>query len=208
LVVDVLLVQRPADALRDAALQLALDIARMHGAADILHGGVADHPDDAEIDIDLDVADMGAEAAFGAHSVELHAGADRSALRRRLLGEVRERQRLELAGIRTDRMRGAVLPLHRFRIDLPDLRSPLAQGRDHLVGGLRHHHRGGEQHAATTGQVGETDGLGIADDDGDALVVDAEQLGADVGDAGARAADIGMPRRDDDVAVLGDVHLR
>ena len=119
-----------------------------------------------------------------------------------------ERQRLELAGIRADRMRGTVLPFHRLGIDLPDLRRALAQRLDDLLGRLRHHHRGGEQHAAAAGEVGEADGLGVADDDGDALVVDAEQLGADVGDAGARAADVGMARRDDDVAVLGDVDLR
>src|SRR6185312_13668525 len=58
------------------------------------------------------------------------------------------------------------------------------------------------------GEVRETDGLGVADDDGDAPVIDAEQFSADVGDARARAADVGMPRGDDDVAVLGDVDLR
>ena len=51
----------------------------MDGAADILHRGVADHAHDAEVDIDLDVADVGAEAALGAFGVELHAGADRPA---------------------------------------------------------------------------------------------------------------------------------
>ena len=49
---------------------------------------------------------------------------------------------------------------------------------------------------------------GVADDDGDAAVIDAEQFGADVGDARARTADVGMARGDDDVAVLGDVDLR
>src|SRR6185312_5338405 len=63
-------------------------------------------------------------------------------------------------------------------------------------------------HAAAAGEVGEADSLRIADDDGYAAVVDAEQLRADIGDAGPRAADIGMARGDDDVAVLGDVDLR
>ena len=39
---DVLLVQRPADALRRAALHLALDVARVHGLAGVLDRGVAD----------------------------------------------------------------------------------------------------------------------------------------------------------------------
>ena len=62
LVVDVLLVQRPADALRDAALDLALDVARVDRAADILHRGVAQDRDLAGLRVDLDVADMRAEA--------------------------------------------------------------------------------------------------------------------------------------------------
>ena len=140
--------------------------------------------------------------------VELHAGADRPAHRRRLFGELGQRQRLELAGIGADRMRRAVFPFHRFGIDLPDLCGALAQGRDDLLGRLRHHDRGGEQHAAAAGEVGEADGRGVADQHRDAAIVDAEQFGADIGDAGARAADIGMARGDDDVAVLGDVDLR
>src|SRR5450631_1141701 len=70
--VDVLFVERPANALRDAALHLALDIAGVDGAADILHGGVADYAHDAEFGIDFDVADMRAKTAFGALGVELH----------------------------------------------------------------------------------------------------------------------------------------
>src|SRR5665811_967424 len=49
--VDVFLVQRPADPLRDAALHLALDITRMDGAADVLHRGVADDAHDPELGI-------------------------------------------------------------------------------------------------------------------------------------------------------------
>src|ERR1700693_4801074 len=66
-------------------------------------------------------------------------------------------------------------------VDLPDFRGTLAQGGDDLVGRLRHHHRGGKQHAAAAGQVGEADGGGVADQNRHAAVVDAEQLGANVG---------------------------
>src|SRR5262249_60327365 len=65
-----------------------------------------------------------------------------------------------------------------------------------------------KQHAAAASQVGEADRLRVADDDRHAPVIDAEQFGTDIGDAGARAADIRMARGDDDVAVLGDVDLR
>src|SRR3954470_10523301 len=206
--IDVLLVQRPADALGYAALELALDIAGVDGAADVLHGGVADDTRDAEIDVDLDVADMRAETAVGARGVELHAGADGAAHRGRLLGEFFQRQRLELAGVRAHRVRRALLPLHRFGIDLPDFCRALAQRGDDLFGRLRHDNRRGEQHTAATGEVRETDRLGVADDDGDAAVIDPKKFGADVGDARAGAADVGMARGDDDVAVLGDVDLR
>src|SRR5262249_54525849 len=149
--VDVLLVQRPADALGDAALELPLDVAGMDGAADILHGGIPDHARDAELDIDLDVADMRTEAAFGALSVELNALTDWAAHRRRLVGKLGKRQRLERASIRACRMGSAVLPLPRFWIDLPNLRGALAQRVDDLLGRLSHHHGGREQHAAAAG---------------------------------------------------------
>src|SRR5260370_21818029 len=66
LVVDVLFAERPADALGDAALHLALDIVGMDRPADILERGIARDPDAAGIAVDLDVADMRAEAALGA----------------------------------------------------------------------------------------------------------------------------------------------
>ena len=179
----------------------------MHGAADVLHRGVADHAHDAEFDIDLDVADVRAEAALGAFGVELHAGADRPAHLRGFCGELGQGQRFELAGVGARRMRRAVFPFHRLGVDLPDLGGALAQGSDDLLGRLRHHHRGGKQHAAAAGQVREADGRGIADQDRHLPVVDAEQLGADVCNRRARAADIRMAGRDDDVAVLGDVDL-
>ena len=105
-------------------------------------------------------------------------------------------------------MRGTVFPFHRVRIDVPDFRCAFAQRGDDLLRRLRHHHRGSKQHAAAAGEIGEAERRGVADHDGDAPVVDAEQFGADVGDRRARAADIRMAGRDDDIAVLGDVDLR
>ena len=48
-VVDVLLVQRPADALHGAALELALDVGRMDRRADVLRRGVAADGDAAGV---------------------------------------------------------------------------------------------------------------------------------------------------------------
>ena len=58
LVVDVLLVERPADPLGDAALDLALYRAGMDGAADILRRGVAEHLHMSGLGIDFDIANM------------------------------------------------------------------------------------------------------------------------------------------------------
>ena len=51
---------------RDAALHLALDIVGVNGPPDVLDRRVAQDAHDAELEVDLDVADMRAEAALGA----------------------------------------------------------------------------------------------------------------------------------------------
>ncbi len=79
LVVDVFLVERPADPLRDAALDLALDIARVDRAADVLDRGVAQDLDLARLLVDLDVADTRRKAGAGALRIDRHFGADRPA---------------------------------------------------------------------------------------------------------------------------------
>ena len=60
--VDVLLHQRHADALRDAAVDLALDLRRVDGAADVVRGVDVEQPDGAELDVDLDLRDLRREA--------------------------------------------------------------------------------------------------------------------------------------------------
>ena len=85
--------------------------------------------------------------------------ADRAARGARLGSELRQRQRLELAGIGAGRTRRAVLPDHGLGIDLPDLGRALAQGLDHLLRRLCHHQAGGERDAAASGQRAEADEL-------------------------------------------------
>ena len=62
LAVDILLVERPADALRRTALELALDIGRVHRLAGVLDHGVAQDPGRAGFGVDLDIADMRRES--------------------------------------------------------------------------------------------------------------------------------------------------
>jgi len=113
LVVDVFLVERPADTLGNAALHLALHIGGVDRAADILERRVAHDPHDTEFDIHLDIADVRGEAALGAGGVELRAGADRAAALVGPRGELGQRQRLELAGIVAGRARLAKSPTRR-----------------------------------------------------------------------------------------------
>src|ERR1041385_3941286 len=61
LVVDIFLVERPADALCDTALHLPFDIGGMDRAPDILDRGIAQDFDRAGLAIDLDIANVGRE---------------------------------------------------------------------------------------------------------------------------------------------------
>ena len=64
-VVEALLQQRLTDALRDAAVGLAVDDQRVHGAADVVDGGVPDDRQRPELGLDLDLADMAAVGKAG-----------------------------------------------------------------------------------------------------------------------------------------------
>ena len=132
---------------------------------------------------------------------------DRAAGGARLGGDLRQRQRREIAGVGAGGTGLAVLPDDGLDIDLPDLGRALAQGLDHLLGRLRHHHGGGERDAAAAGQRGEADRAGVADQRLHLAVVDAEQFGGDVDHRGARAADVGVARHHHHGAVLVDVDL-
>ena len=57
--------QRLADSLGDAAVDLAVNNERVHGAADVVDGDVGDHLDRTGIGIDFDFADMGAVRVAG-----------------------------------------------------------------------------------------------------------------------------------------------
>ena len=55
-----MLAERLADALDDAAMDLAVDDHRIDRAADVIDGGIADQFDDAGLGVDFDLADMAA----------------------------------------------------------------------------------------------------------------------------------------------------
>src|SRR5262249_30118008 len=189
-VVDIFLVERPADALGDAALDLALDIGGMDRAADILDRGVTQDLDLPRLLVHLDVADMRRKARAGALRVDRHLGADRPTGAPRFERDLGQRQWLEAAGIGTRRPGLTVLPLDSVGGDVPDHRGAFFELVDALRGTLRCRHAGRKSDPAAPGQEREADRAGIADDRADALDRDAEPLGRHHRDRGARAADI------------------
>src|SRR5580704_10363240 len=205
LVVDVFFVERPADTLRHAALDLALDIGGVNGPADILDRRIAQDLDLARLLVDLDVADMRRKAGAGALRVDRQLGADRTAGPSRFECNLGQRQRLEAASVGAGGVGLAVLPFDRVGGDVPDHRGALFQLLDDLLGGLCRGHAGREGDAAAAGQEREADRAGVADDCTDLFDRDTENLGRHHPDRGARAADVRIARHDDGGAVFVDV---
>src|SRR5213596_1435808 len=90
--------RRPADALRRAALVLALDVARMERLPGILRHRVAEDLHAPGLRVDLDVDQMRAEAGPRALRIDPPDAADRAAGLARHLGHVGDGHRLRLAG--------------------------------------------------------------------------------------------------------------
>ena len=194
---------------------------RDHGGVDLFahdeRGGVLAVPEYASIvgrvqnlhlaglRIDLDVA-LGGEA--GRHRARVHRrrGDDRRAGLRPLGGNLVERQWLEVADVAARRPGAAVLPDHALRVDVPHLGRPYAQLLDYLLGGLDHGHAGGESDARAAGEMRIADRRGVGDDRAYPVIVDPQRLGRHNRHRGARAADVEAAGRDDDRAVLVDMH--
>src|SRR5262249_36749716 len=146
-----LLVQRPADTLHGATLQLALDVGRMDGGADILCRGVAADGDDAGVVIDLQIDHVHAEPGACARDVELGVAVDGSAGPARLGGELGDAERLELADVGAGGFGHAVLPNHALRVDVPDLGGTHLEFAHEIAHGVHHRKAGREGDAAAAG---------------------------------------------------------
>ena len=97
--VDVPFVQRPADALGDRTLDLALDIGRMDRNAGILGRDSVQHGGVPGFGIDLDIDEHRADAGGVAGHVLGMGRAEMPARGRRLRRQFLQRQRLEIADI-------------------------------------------------------------------------------------------------------------
>ena len=139
-VVDVFLVEGPADTLRGPALELTFDIGRMNRLAGILQHRVAQDIDLAGLRIHLDIDDMGAEARRRPLRVDLRMACDRPAGLVGVLCDIGQGHRLEFARIRAGGLDEAALPGHGLGIDIPDHCRAGAGLTDDVLGSLNHGH--------------------------------------------------------------------
>src|SRR4029453_4300072 len=116
-----------------------------------------------------------------------------------------DRQRREVAGIRSRRLGLALLPRHRLGRDAPDLRGAGGQLLYRIARGEDGRHAGREGGAAAVGHVIVAEGRGVGDDRPDLVVRDAEFLRRHQAHRGAGAADVGRADRQSDRAVAIDV---
>ena len=104
LIVEVRLVQRPPDALRDPALDLPLDIGGVDRLADILRRDKAQDRHLAGLGIHLDIAELRREAGRHAAGIDRGGGDYRATGQRLLRRQFLERQRREIADIAACRL--------------------------------------------------------------------------------------------------------
>lgn len=170
-------------------------------------GGIR-HAHDAELGIDLDVADAGAKTAFESLRVELHAGADRPA---HLRGLAASSARVSGGNSPALGLAGCAALVFHFTasIDLRYSCGALAQCGDDLFRRLRDDH-GDMNSTAVAGQV-RAETVAVSPDRvaETRAVVDAEKARRRYySDRGARATDVRMACGGATIAVSGDVDLR
>ena len=206
LVVGDFLVERGADALRDAALHLAVDDHRIdHGAA-VFRDRVVENFDDAGVGLDGDDHGMGAigehAAGFrglvGAGGVEqrLHAGRQMLLADVGGIGDLGEADAAGRAVHRAGLDAGVGdVGLQQVRADFPDL-------LDQHPAGARH--RAAAEHDGARAEAAETERRrrGVAIADGNQRRADAELVGGDLRERGLVAlAEILRADMDDDRAI-------
>ena len=131
LVVEVLLVDCPADALHHSALHLTFDVAWMDGLADILQRGVAQYLHLARLGIHLHICYVDRESRTGAGWLDVCAARYGTTGCRQLAAQFFERHRL--FGIRC-RAKRRVAELDFFRLRFPDESETLLHPANYVLG--------------------------------------------------------------------------
>src|SRR5438093_4045020 len=125
--VDVLLVERPADALHGPALELPLDVGRVQRPTGVLGDRVAQDCHASGLGIDLEIDEMRAYARSGALRVDSPHAADGTTGLAGDFREVGDRHRLELLGERAEWLHAALLEHDLVGLGLPQLARPRAE---------------------------------------------------------------------------------
>ena len=181
-----MLEQRLADALRDAAVDLAVDDQRIDGAPDIVDGGVADDLDHAGVGIDLDLADVGAVGKRRLATVSSHCAASgpRRSSGRSVRSERRARD-LEQADRVVGALHGeaAVLELDVGGRGLQQMLGDARALLDDVVGGFLDDDAAEPHAAAGMRAAADRDAVGVAGDEAHAVDRHAEPFGDQLGEA-------------------------
>src|SRR3974390_1699451 len=152
-IVDVFLVERPADALRNAALDLPFDITRVDRPTDVLRGDETQHGHLARLRIDFDVAELSAEAGCHDGRINCRFGDDGPARRCPLLRDILNRERLEITDIAACRLGATIFPSHAIWVDVSHLGCTETTPLDYLFGRVDPGEAGGEGDARSAGQM-------------------------------------------------------
>ena len=200
-VVAVLLVQRPADALHRAALDLPLDIAGMHRGADIHKGGAADNVHLAGFGVHFDVDDVAGDDRPYARGYGGHRGGDGAAGAHHPAGQFLESELVfGIAGAGEN----PVGERHILFLHFPDRGGAGGHLPLDILGGLDRGEAGVKGGAAAPGDRRVADGVGVYHRRNHILGGDAQNLGGLHRHRGAGAANVHRPGDQPDGAVAVD----
>ena len=187
---DVFLHQRQADALRGAAVDLALDLLRIDRLADVVRGGDLQHLHGAEVEIDLHQRDLGREAVAGVR----HALPVRIERRGRRIEAAVAGQHVAVIVGRQVAQRGTVLELRELGLEVERRQLARLAGDEGLARGR--------------GLAGIEGARGVAHHQRDVRGRDAQRVRRDLRQDGVRALpDIDRAAIERDAAVGGDADL-
>ncbi len=183
-----LLPHRLADALRDAAMRLAVDDQRIDAAADIVDRGIAGDRRPAGLGIDLDLADRRSRSETPGRASRCRRrrrGRPSSSGGRARAASFASSRKSKLRLLRGDEKRPSLNSTSSTGASSTQRGDLLALG-DQLGRGLGDHRRGVAHRAAGMRAAADADDVGVADDDVDVSHRHREQVGRPPGRSSSR----------------------